>query len=491
MNPRVNQISSRKFFTSFTFVLLFALLCLMFLAPPDGAERAQVLQFVGRFHPLSVHLPIAILVLVPLLELAGRSRRFSYLLAAVNFLLAVGICGTIGAATLGWCLARSGAYAGPIVVQHMWGGVSAAAATWFCWVLRNRESVVWRQRHYAFTLALSLGLVSFTGYRGGQLAHGENHLTENMPANLHSLFGLVSPAPIDSNLANRGPATFYGERIQPVLEAHCVTCHGQNKHKAGLRLDSYESVMHGSKRGPVIKPGEPKTSELFHRITLPPADDDFMPAEHKRPLSASDVKIIELWILTGASGTQSAGILKDLPEGSRNQAEVAEVSFDEPDPAAVARDRAGFASVISQLQRRLPNILDYESRSSADVVITASLMGPAFGDDELAELSALSERIVFADFSATAITDRSAHTLASMKRLRVLRLMHTKITDTTLAALGSLDQLQSLSLFDTAVTQAALPAISSLPKLRHVYVRGTKITENSSLPAEMRSKLVF
>jgi Leucine-rich repeat (LRR) protein len=78
-----------------------------------------------------------------------------------------------------------------------------------------------------------------------------------------------------------------------------------------------------------------------------------------------------------------------------------------------------------------------------------------------------------------------------MKRLRVLRLMHTKITDTTLAALGSLDQLQSLSLFDTAVTQAALPAISSLPKLRHVYVRGTKITENSSLPAEMRSKLVF
>src|SRR5215469_1492009 len=47
--------------------------------PPDGNERAEWVQFIGRFHPLVVHFPIAFFLLVPILEIVGRSTGFSYL----------------------------------------------------------------------------------------------------------------------------------------------------------------------------------------------------------------------------------------------------------------------------------------------------------------------------------------------------------------------------------------------------------------------------
>ena len=37
---------------------------LLIYAPPDGQQRAELAQFLGRFHPLAVHIPIALFLLV-------------------------------------------------------------------------------------------------------------------------------------------------------------------------------------------------------------------------------------------------------------------------------------------------------------------------------------------------------------------------------------------------------------------------------------------
>ena len=123
--------------------------------------------------------------------------------------------------------------------------------------------------------------------------------------------------------------------------------------------------------------------------------------------------------------------------------------------------------------------------------MTASWLGSKFGDDEMKALGPISDRIVAADFSNTAITDRSATALAGMKNLRQLRLMHTNLTDTTIQALGTLEQLESLSVFDTRVTASSLPVLARLPKLRHVYVGNTKITASNDMPSVIRDKIVF
>lgn len=167
------------------------------------------------------------------------------------------------------------------------------------------------------------------------------------------------------------------------------------------------------------------------------------------------------------------------------------MTFEKVDAAAVTKLRAGVASAVAQLQKRFPNILDYESRGSADLLLNASILGSKFGDSDLAALSPVAEHIAAADFSRTAITDRSLPVIAAMKRLRVLRLMHARITDTTVQGLGRLDQLESLSVFGTPITPAALPAIAVLPRLKHVYAGQTAIPTGTSVPESLVGKLVF
>src|SRR5580704_18752075 len=147
--------------------ILIVMVLLVFV-PPDGKERAEWIQFIGRFHPLAVHLPIALVLLVPIVELAGRSSRLSYLRLSTSFLLGLATLTATAAAIFGWCLGCSGGYSGPLVTQHMWGGVAVAFAAWLCWVFRARSSESHLDPVYAIALLATVGLVSFTGYRGGQ-----------------------------------------------------------------------------------------------------------------------------------------------------------------------------------------------------------------------------------------------------------------------------------------------------------------------------------
>src|SRR5215467_381442 len=104
--------------TRFGFAMLAPILAataLVAFFPPDGNERAHWIQFVGRFHPLMVHFPIALFLLVPVLEIGGRNPRFSYLHLSVSLVLTLATLTAITAAILGWCLGRAGGYSGTLV----------------------------------------------------------------------------------------------------------------------------------------------------------------------------------------------------------------------------------------------------------------------------------------------------------------------------------------------------------------------------------------
>jgi mono/diheme cytochrome c family protein len=119
----------------------------------------------------------------------------------------------------------------------------------------------------------------------------------------------------DASASLPNPTTFYGARIQPIFSARCISCHGAEKNKGNLRLDSYRGLMRGGKDGPVIQIGSIQGSDLFRRITLAAGHDDFMP-RGKSPLAADEVKTIELWIGAGASDTLAAIAIKNAPSAS-------------------------------------------------------------------------------------------------------------------------------------------------------------------------------
>jgi mono/diheme cytochrome c family protein len=400
--------------------------------------------------------------------------------------LVLAVFSAIAAAILGWFLARSGGSTGPLVMQHMWGGFFVSICCWLCWMLRGRFAVQRFDFAYFSGLGITVILISFTGYRGGQLSHGEAHLTEHMPSPLRDWLNVSQQEEKGPTAAT--PDSFFEVRIEAVLAQNCVGCHGRSRQKGGLRLDTYEAVMRGGKSGPVVKAGDLNKSELFQRVSRAPGSEKIMPPQGKPPLSADQIKLIELWISAGAPPTSAANSIKSAPITARP---AAEVTFTEIDAAAVARQRAPFTETLAGLDKLYPGAIEYESRGSAKLTISTSLMGGKFGDDDLARLKPLYDQFVVADFSNTAITDRSAANLAAMKHLRVLRLMHTKTTDATVLALSGLNELESLNVFGTEITPAALKAAERMPDLQHLYAGETKITANGSLPDALKGKVQF
>src|SRR5262245_22300032 len=89
---------------------------------------------------------------------------------------------------------------------------------------------------------------------------------------------------------------FFEKRVRPVLIAHCVECHGEQKSKGGLNLQSGATALRGGDSGTVIIPGKPAESLLIEAITH--AGDIKMPPKSKLP----DEQIADLrkWIELGA-----------------------------------------------------------------------------------------------------------------------------------------------------------------------------------------------
>lgn len=96
----------------------------------------------------------------------------------------------------------------------------------------------------------------------------------------------------------------FASDIRPLFEQSCVKCHGAEKPKGKLRLDSREAVLNGSEHGPVLKIGKSDDSLLVHNISHVGDPDNYMPPPNNKakigPLSAEQVGLVRAWIEQGA-----------------------------------------------------------------------------------------------------------------------------------------------------------------------------------------------
>jgi mono/diheme cytochrome c family protein len=113
------------------------------------------------------------------------------------------------------------------------------------------------------------------------------------------------PAVADPDLSKLPPASSktgltYAADIKPIFEKSCVKCHGSEKQKGKLRLDSLEAVMKGGENGAILTKGDSKKSTVVVAVARL-EDDGAMPPEGKGdPLSKEQVGLIRAWIDQGA-----------------------------------------------------------------------------------------------------------------------------------------------------------------------------------------------
>jgi len=119
------------------------------------------------------------------------------------------------------------------------------------------------------------------------------------------LIGAASAFAADVDVSKLPPAatkqgvTFAAD-IKPLFEKSCFKCHGEEKQKAKLRVDSIEAIKKGGDNGPVIEIGKSEKSSLVHVVAqLDP--DMAMPPEGKGdPFTKEQVGLLRAWIDQGA-----------------------------------------------------------------------------------------------------------------------------------------------------------------------------------------------
>jgi uncharacterized membrane protein len=428
-----------------------ALVLLPFVIRLDGRTHADWLQFLGRFHPLLVHLPIGMLVLLPFLELAGTTRPG--LREAAGFILHLALATGVIALVCGVLLAYGSGVTGATVTRHMWGGIVLLIELLVCVTVRPAWASAQVQRVYPALLAVSLLTLTWTAHQGGSLTYGSDYLTRYMPGPLRRF---IPSGPASSDAAYAGSA--YMRYIHPIFDAKCVACHGTNKEQAGLRLDFYELLMKGGKDGAVIAPRNPDGSLLLQRVTLSASDRHFMPAEGRPPLTPDEIAVLRGWILSGASPTTTS-----IP-GINTSAENTALAL-EP-----VGDYSNLTNEIRQMQRSDGAKLVAVSAKPSDGLILRTIdVATNFGDEQLVRFQPFAPFIVEAELGRTSVTDACVDVLSKFTHLRALHLEGTAITGRDLAKLSLLSQLTYLNLSGTKVTSGALAALKSMPNLRHIY----------------------
>jgi mono/diheme cytochrome c family protein len=100
-------------------------------------------------------------------------------------------------------------------------------------------------------------------------------------------------------VAARKDVTF-DKDIKPIFEKSCFKCHGSEKQKAKLRVDSLAAIKKGSEDGDVIVVGKSEKSTLVHAIAGLIEDTPMPPEGKGDPLTKEQIGLVRAWIDQGA-----------------------------------------------------------------------------------------------------------------------------------------------------------------------------------------------
>lgn len=104
---------------------------------------------------------------------------------------------------------------------------------------------------------------------------------------------------------------FFEKKIRPILVTHCISCHGEQKQKGGLRLDSRELALKGGDTGPAFVAKMADKSLLVHVVEY--TSEIKMPPKGK--LADDEINALKQWVNAGAVWPKSGGSVgKGPPE---------------------------------------------------------------------------------------------------------------------------------------------------------------------------------
>ncbi len=413
------------------------------------------MAWLGRWHPLVLHFPIVLLLV--LIFISFVNRKLSYLLFLVATIT------TLLTAISGFFLGLESESKGLLLNTHQWLGIGLAVLTtiWF-WLYR----IDFKNKIISGGIKLGIAvLIGFTGHYGGMVTHGEDFL--------------AFPSPENEKIPEN--PVIYNDVVHRIIDRNCVSCHNPNKQKGGLLMTNFAALLKGGDGGKVLIPNDPENSELIKRLHLPIDDKEHMPPEGKKHLTQLEIQILEQWILLGASDTLQ---LSDLEDNSSLSSLIQEMT--KPDDL---EKWAGLPKIQDNIFQGLST--DYLTikriANGANALSINAYMPPEYDAQYILDLQPVAKHIVELDLSGLPLGDQEFALIATCENLEHLELDNTPLDDAYFALLKSLSKIEVLKVYSTQITDKSVAVLKEFKQLKSLYIYDTDIPETvlTTLASEM------
>ncbi len=431
---------------------------------------------IGRLHPLVIHLPIGILLLVALFEFLSRKEKYAVLRPAIIKMAFWGMISAIFSCVAGYLLSKSGGYEKDLLAWHKWFGIALAVIATAFYIFKKIDKEF--KQFGIISSAIFTIMLAVTGHLGGALTHGEDFLTQP----LLSMLGAAPVKVVRKPITNINEALVYKDIIEPVLEQKCVQCHNSQKQKGNLRMDTAELLLKGGEHGKIIVAGNTNESEIYKRLLLPEEDEHRMPPKGKTQLTEQEVILLQWWIQTGASMDKKAA---NLEKDDKVKTILASLQVG----AGIQETNENGKEVREFLEEKVPNPATKDIESLTKMNVSVDVLSPKngwvnintvntsdFNDAQIGLLLPLKLQIVWLNLGDSQITGISLKTIGELINLTRLNLENTTVSDAGLQNLSKLKNLQYLNLVNTPITNAGLEILKEIKSLKKVYLWQSKVT---------------
>ena len=425
----------------------------------------NLFEYIGKFHPLAVHLPIGILMVFLVLGFIVPRKQLQESYQIIRLLLLVSALSATFSGISGLVLANSGTYDIQLKTNHRNMGIALTLLNWIVFItfkkLLNSQNWI-----YYATLLIILFLTIITGHLGGSLTHGSGFLKPPKP---NEWFRSSK----DNNEKVTINSTAF-ETVSVILEDKCYACHGQTKQKGGLRLDTREGLLAGGDDGSLFAKNKSE-SLLMKRIMLPLDDEDHMPPTEKKQLTSMEISFLSWWINTGADFDKTLAEL-NLPgslQGILAHDEKDSVNKLIPEKEVIPADLKVLEKLISL------NVLVSPIAENSNY-LSASFMNVLQENvtETVQEIIKLNPQLIWLNLDYQQLDSLAWQKIGAFTNLRKLSVKNSNLDDEKLVYLKTLNSLVSLNLVGTNVTEAGLENILNLPNLESVYLYQTGIDAN-------------
>lgn len=431
------------------------------------------LQPLGRMHPMLLHLPIGLLVLVGLLWLFRQAFSGEGFETIFRFLLIITALSAVLTALMGFFLSCEGGYTDTLLNWHKYTGAGLSLLAYGLLLLNERAPDA--NRFFSPLLGLSTGCLLITGHFGASLTHGEDYLFPKTESAQELAFTEDTPVFVST--------------IEPIMKDKCFQCHNEQKQKGGLLMNSLTGLLRGGKHGPIWVAGDPLNSHLIQRANLPIDNKKHMPPKGKPQLSPDEVAVMTAWIKAGADTKKSLRALaQNDPLRALVQARLRQATEQLPAPAVTYSFDAASPATLEKINTPFRVVVPLAHDSPA--LQANFFVKQAYKTADLTELSEVKTQLVSLNLTNMPVRDEDLKTIARFENLEKLVLNNSDITGKTLAELKSLTKLNSLALSGTKVRPEALAVLAQLPGLKEVFVWNTPVSAKELAQLRQQHKTI-